>query len=238
MPSINAVILMGGKGERFSKASYTTPKPFIPIHGVPMFRLVLENIYSSSIRGIYIVLHEEFVAAAQQATASLPFFSQIRFIPLRRQTRGSAETLLALNGRLPQQDPFFTINCDQLVTGGLDTPIQQFLALNCDVMIAVFESISGAYLKLRAEGETVQEMGRDLRDTSLAAAGIYFFRSFASVSTFLTEAVRASGDDMEPCITIALEHMLKSKLSMVTFNLGNSFTPLGTPEDIQAFNTQ
>jgi NDP-sugar pyrophosphorylase family protein len=227
---------MGGKGERFKQAGYATPKPFIPVDGVPMFVRVLQNIYSGTIADIYLVLHEKFMEAAQQATESFPFSSQIRFVPLNRQTRGSAETLLALRDILPPQDPIFTINCDQLIAGGLDRSIHQFLVSDSDVMIPFFRPTDGAYLKLRAEGERVCEMGRDLSGTALAAAGIYYFRSFELLSPYLSETLRDAEDLNEPCITQSLKLMLFSDLSIVTYDLGSSFTPLGTPEDIHAFN--
>ena len=40
------ILLMSGKGERFSKAGYEIPKPLIPIYGQPMFVKSLNSSYS------------------------------------------------------------------------------------------------------------------------------------------------------------------------------------------------
>ena len=41
---INIVIPMAGFGSRFSAAGYALPKPLIPVHGVPMIELVVNNL--------------------------------------------------------------------------------------------------------------------------------------------------------------------------------------------------
>ena len=38
------VVPMAGRGRRFANADYKNPKPLIPIHGVPMIRLVIESL--------------------------------------------------------------------------------------------------------------------------------------------------------------------------------------------------
>ncbi len=45
---LNIVIPMAGAGSRFAVAGYKDPKPLIPIHGVPMIRLIIENLKPSS----------------------------------------------------------------------------------------------------------------------------------------------------------------------------------------------
>ena len=44
---LNIVIPMAGRGSRFADAGYADPKPLIPVHGVPMIRLVIGNIRPS-----------------------------------------------------------------------------------------------------------------------------------------------------------------------------------------------
>jgi hypothetical protein len=39
---ISIVVPMAGRGSRFLQAGYDTPKPLIPIHGVPVIRVVIE----------------------------------------------------------------------------------------------------------------------------------------------------------------------------------------------------
>lgn len=41
---LNIVLPMAGRGSRFANAGYTLPKPLIPVHGVPMIKVVVDNL--------------------------------------------------------------------------------------------------------------------------------------------------------------------------------------------------
>ena len=41
---LNIVIPMAGRGTRFVKEGYTLPKPLIPVRGVPMIKVVTNNL--------------------------------------------------------------------------------------------------------------------------------------------------------------------------------------------------
>ena len=45
---LNIVIPLAGHGSRFAKAGYSLPKPLIPVHGVPMIQLVIDNVRPST----------------------------------------------------------------------------------------------------------------------------------------------------------------------------------------------
>lgn len=41
---LNIVLPMAGRGRRFHEAGYVIPKPLIEIHGIPMIKLVVDNL--------------------------------------------------------------------------------------------------------------------------------------------------------------------------------------------------
>ena len=41
---LNIVLPIAGRGSRFAEAGYAVPKPLIPIHGMPMIELVVNNV--------------------------------------------------------------------------------------------------------------------------------------------------------------------------------------------------
>ena len=41
---LNIVIPIAGRGSRFADAGYTLPKPLIPVYGVPMIEIVVNNV--------------------------------------------------------------------------------------------------------------------------------------------------------------------------------------------------
>ena len=57
---IQVVIPMAGRGMRFSEAGYKIPKPLLPIHGQPMFSIVLSNILTNDIGRVVVVAQKQF----------------------------------------------------------------------------------------------------------------------------------------------------------------------------------
>lgn len=41
---LNIVVPMAGAGSRFAVAGYADPKPLIPVHSVPMIKVVIDNL--------------------------------------------------------------------------------------------------------------------------------------------------------------------------------------------------
>jgi UTP-glucose-1-phosphate uridylyltransferase len=63
MRNINIVIPMAGAGSRFALAGYADPKPLIQIHGVPMIRLVIENLKPSAPHKFIFICQNSHIAA-------------------------------------------------------------------------------------------------------------------------------------------------------------------------------
>jgi NDP-sugar pyrophosphorylase family protein len=56
---LNIVVPMAGRGSRFAEAGFDLPKPLIPVHGVPMIRVVINNLTPSAAhRFIFLCLRE------------------------------------------------------------------------------------------------------------------------------------------------------------------------------------
>ena len=44
---LNIVVPMAGAGSRFAVAGYAAPKPLIPVHSVPIIKVVIDNLTPS-----------------------------------------------------------------------------------------------------------------------------------------------------------------------------------------------
>jgi len=49
---VQAVILVGGEGTRLRPLTFGTPKPMVPIVGVPFLARTLERLYEAGIRDV------------------------------------------------------------------------------------------------------------------------------------------------------------------------------------------
>lgn len=58
---LNIVLPIAGKGSRFVKEGYMLPKPLIPIHGVPMIKVVVDNIKPSCDHRFIFICQEKHI---------------------------------------------------------------------------------------------------------------------------------------------------------------------------------
>src|SRR5579863_3965133 len=128
---LNIVIPMAGRGSRFADAGYTVPKPLISVHGVPMIRLVVENLRpSESHRFIFIcqrVHADEYDLRGQLAR----WAPGCVLIEIDGITEGAACTVLTARDFINSADPLMIANSDQYV----DTSIDRYLAVMADARL-------------------------------------------------------------------------------------------------------
>ena len=65
---LNIVVPMAGRGQRFVDAGYRVPKPLIPVHGVPMIRLVIANLMPRRPHRFIFICQREHLAGQPSVT--------------------------------------------------------------------------------------------------------------------------------------------------------------------------
>ncbi|HVH82359.1 MAG TPA: glycosyltransferase family 2 protein [Stellaceae bacterium] len=121
---LNIVIPMAGRGSRFADAGYTTPKPLIPIHGVPMIRLVIENLRPSDEHRFIFICQRAHVREYGLREKLAQWAPGCVLIELDGITEGAACTVLTARDFINSDDPLMIANSDQYV----DTDIDRYLA--------------------------------------------------------------------------------------------------------------
>lgn len=121
---ITIVIPMAGRGSRFADAGYTTPKPLIPIHGVPMIRLVIENIRPSRPHRFVFICQAEAVAEYGLRERLAAWAPGSGLVELNGVTEGAACTVLEAVDEIDLEQPLMIANSDQYV----DVAIKDYLA--------------------------------------------------------------------------------------------------------------
>jgi dTDP-glucose pyrophosphorylase len=133
---LNIVIPMAGAGSRFAKAGYTDPKPLIPVDGVPMIRLVIENVRPSQ--------PHRFVFICQQAhIEAYGLEDKLRawggggsvVIGIDGVTEGAACTVLTARGHIDSDAPMMIANSDQWCDVRVDEYLSEMAAQQYDGMI-------------------------------------------------------------------------------------------------------
>jgi len=112
---LNVVIPLAGLGSRFAKAGYTLPKPLIPVHGVPMIRLVIDNVRPSGPhRFVFFCqrVHTQQFGLRQSLEAWSPGCAVVE---LDGVTEGAACTVLTAREFIDNDDALMIANSDQYV---------------------------------------------------------------------------------------------------------------------------
>lgn len=123
------IMPMAGEGSRFLKAGYSEPKPFIDVHGQPMFQHVIDNIGLQFDEMIFIVQQKHNIK-----DRILAIYPDAVVIQVNGTTEGAACTILLAQEYYNDGSSIFIANCDQHVKWKPD--VQQML--NGDGSIALF----------------------------------------------------------------------------------------------------
>jgi choline kinase len=88
---MNIIIPLGGKGERFQKNGFTSPKPLIKIFDKEMILYVLDNLNLSVDDKLFIIYYNVNADIFENTIKSK--YPNIYFVELKEQTRGASETI-------------------------------------------------------------------------------------------------------------------------------------------------
>jgi UDP-N-acetylglucosamine diphosphorylase / glucose-1-phosphate thymidylyltransferase / UDP-N-acetylgalactosamine diphosphorylase / glucosamine-1-phosphate N-acetyltransferase / galactosamine-1-phosphate N-acetyltransferase len=185
---IDVVIPMAGEGSRFARAGYTTPKPFIEVHGTTLIELVLQNLRLPSAR--YVLLARAAHLASQAAAVErIRRNFDVRFIPVDRLTEGAACTVLHAHRLIDGDRPLLLANSDQYVDADIGAFVEDCRARALDGSILTFEDAARdpkwSFARIDDAG-LVTEVREKVAISPYATVGLYYF---ARGSSFVRGAV-------------------------------------------------
>lgn len=119
---MQAIVLVGGEGTRLRPLTYGTPKPMVPIMGVPFLARTIERLYAAGIRDV-------ILAAGYMPGAIVDYFGDGSRLDMKI-TYVIEEELLGTAGALKNVEryiagPFFVLNGDVLTSLDLKTMIAE-----------------------------------------------------------------------------------------------------------------
>lgn len=116
--SVNIVIPMAGLGSRFQKNGYSTPKPFLPVFGKPMFEWVIDNIVPPAVRPnatIHIIVRAEHLDRFRELN-----MNNYTLHTVERLTEGAACTVLTIKEHIDNDAALVIANSDQYLEWDAD----------------------------------------------------------------------------------------------------------------------
>ena len=189
---LNIVIPMAGRGQRFADQGYTTPKPLIPVHGVPMMQLVLENLKPNTpCRFICLCLSEHIREYGIDEHLKNWAGDQVVVVEVDRVTEGAACTVLLARDYIDNDDPLMIANCDQWIDWSIDDYLQAMQDQQADgfIMTMWADDPKWSFARLDDEGNATEVVEKQVVSNE-ATVGIYNYakgRSFVSAADAMIE---------------------------------------------------
>ena len=237
---LNIVIPMAGLGSRFAKAGYTIPKPLIPVHGVPMIRLVIENIRPATPHRFVFICqraHDERYGLRDKLAQWAPGCGVVLLDGL---TEGAACTVLAARDMIDSADPLMIANSDQYVDIAIDPYIAAMGDRGLDGLIMTMQADDPkwSFVGLDEHGMVTRVVEKQVISTH-ATVGIY---NFARGHDFVSGADRMIRADLrvnnEFYVAPVYNTMITDSARIGVYDIGaegSGMHGLGIPADLDLF---
>jgi dTDP-glucose pyrophosphorylase len=237
---LNIVIPMAGRGQRFAQCGYTLPKPLIPIHGIPMIQVVIENIRPSMPHKFTFICQHEHTQRYGLANKLRSWAQGCNVIEIDRVTEGAACTVLLARDLINTKHPLMIANCDQYI----DVDINDYLATidkeQLDGLIMTMEANDPkwSFVGFNASGQ-IERVVEKQPISDQATVGIYNYRRGSDFVSAAEEMIKANDRvNNEFYVAPAYNRMISRGAKLGVYSIGaegHGMYGLGTPEDLQIF---
>jgi len=237
---LNIVVPMAGAGSRFAVAGYTDPKPLIAVHGVPMIKLVIDNLRPATPHRFIFICQRAHVQAYGLAARLAAWAPGSALVELDGLTQGAACTVLAAKALIDNDDALMIANSDQFI----DFPIDRYVAaldaqqLDGLIMTMTAHDAKWSFVGLDAARRVTTVVEKQVISDE-ATVGIYNFRRgadfVAAAESMIADDLRVNG---EFYVAPAYNAMIAAGQQVGIVNIGSDgagMYGLGTPPDLDAF---
>lgn len=237
---LNIVIPMAGAGSRFARAGFVLPKPLIPVHGVPMIRLVIENIRPRTPHRFIFIAQRAHDAAYGLIEMLVAWAPGCTVVLLDGLTDGAACTVLAARDDINTDAPLMIANSDQYVDIAVDPYVDALAARKLDgqIMTMQADDPKWSFAALDANG-LVTHVAEKQAISTHATVGIY---NFARGQDFVAAAERMIARDLrvnnEFYVAPVYNDMIAQGMRIGVHDIGregSGMHGLGIPADLDLF---
>lgn len=113
MRPLHIIMPMAGEGSRFMKEGWTTPKPLIKLHGIPLF---MRAIGSVSVEGAVMkysfIVRQEHIENYHIDEQIKTIIPEANIFSVEKTTRGAVETCLMAESAIDENDAVIVMDCD------------------------------------------------------------------------------------------------------------------------------
>lgn len=237
---LTIIVPMAGHGSRFSKAGYIQPKPLIPIHGVPMIQLVIQNLRPTRPHHFIFICQKSHVAAYDLECKLNEWTGGATIVTLDQVTEGAACTVLTARDYLNPDQPIMIANSDQYIDIDINTYLEDMDSRVLDGSIMTMEASDPkwSFAAVDATG-IVTRVEEKHPISSHATVGIYSFRRardyIDGASSMIAKGLRVNG---EFYVAPVYNELVERGRRIGIYNIGSEgagMYGLGIPTDLNFF---
>ncbi|WP_153099510.1 glycosyltransferase family 2 protein [Paraburkholderia hayleyella] len=237
---LNIVITMAGSGNNFTKEGYATPKPLIPLKGIPMIRVVINNLRPACEHQFIFICQKADVEQYGLAEKLEQWAPGCRVIGIDGLMEGAACAVLAAREFITPAEPLMIANGDQYV----DVDINDYLAdMSKDGRDGMIMTITSSQPKWQFFCSMSENIVTNVTEKQIvpaeAAVGIYNFRKggdfIKAVTSMIKRKHKAHG---EYYVALAYNEMIRKGARIGIHNIGQEAAGmygLGIPEELDLF---
>lgn len=237
MSDIQVLYPIGGVGKRFTDEGFLTPKPLIPVNGVPMIKRAMQTFdqFGGEI-SFFSVIREEHQEKYNLAQVLREISPNIKVMTFQGDTRGPVETALYSEQFLELDQPLIVMDCD----------ISFISPSFFDSISSPNEEVSGAlltfkssenrysYVELDSQGYALRTAEKEVISENAIVGAYYFSRAryfVESARNLLT--IDLNSRTPEYYLSSVYNLLIDSGHKIVTHNA--IFQCFGTPEELLRF---
>jgi len=237
---MNIVIPMAGAGSRFSSAGYADPKPLIPVHGVPMVKLVIDNCTPLRPHRFIFICQRKDVAAYGLREKLQMWAPGSELIEINGLTEGAACTVLQTKCLIDSDVPVMIANSDQYCDVDINKYLKKMDEAGADGLIMTMKANDPkwSFVGFDEYGFVNRVVEKEVISDE-ATVGIYNFLSgrqlVVALQSMINKNLRVNG---EFYVAPAYNEIIANQGKVVHYNIGSEargMYGLGTPADLDLF---
>lgn len=242
MRPLHIIMPMAGEGSRFLKEGWTTPKPLIGLHGVPLFKRAIGSVSIDGIPMKYsFIVRQEHIDKYQideQIKAILP---QANIFSVLKTTRGAVETCLMAESVIADEDGVIVMDCD------LEFRSKRFLEILKDILSLPSEKAEGgalvsfesneplySYAALGEDGFVTRTAEKEVISNH-ALCGAYFFSSGKRFKQIAHQLLNEPEFKKHEYYVSLLYNYLLADGEKVQLATMEEYYSYGTPEELKRY---
>jgi dTDP-glucose pyrophosphorylase len=237
---LNIVIPMAGAGSRFAAAGYIDPKPLIQVHGVPMIRLIIENLRPKNKHRFIFICQRAHVQMYGLDDKLERWAPGSVLVQLPGITEGAACTVLAAKSLINDDAELMIANSDQYIDADINAYINAMHDRDLDGLIMTMEANDPkwSFVGLSESGYVATVVEKAVISEE-ATVGIYNFKRgcdfVRAAESMISERLMVNG---EFYVAPTYNQLIREGHSIGIYNIGSEHAGmygLGIPADLNKF---